>query len=362
MHLKYFSTDQYANMIKKVRDYSHYHKIPLPQLKFKGTVKLHGTNSSIYNQWENQQLICQSRNEIITTEKDNAGFANFVAQKEGFVVDLFSQIKKNIQPIKNIDSKNQYIVIYGEWCGGSIQKKVAIAQLEKMYVIFGMKIVGMNQEKEIEKEVWLTEKQMSHVFENMKESLNQNKIYNIYDFPTWEINIDMNQPQLVQNDLIEITKAVEECCPVAKQFGVEGIGEGVVWKCVSYDMNLPIMDLTFKVKGEKHSVTKTKKLVEVDLEKVKSIQEFVEMVVTDNRLEQGLDYLKEQHLELDIKNMGVFLKWIGNDCLKEESERMKISNLERKEIMPAIANKAKDWFLKKYYEYTKISIAPKIKF
>lgn len=362
MHLKYFSTEQYANIIKKVKDYANYHKLPIPTLKFKGTVKLHGTNSSVYNSWENNSLICQSRNEIITTEKDNEGFANFISQKENFVIDLFSQIKKNIKPINDIDVKNQYIVIYGEWCGGNIQKKVALTQLEKMYVIFAIKIVGINQEKEIEKEVWLIENQINHIFSKMKNELNKNNIYNIYDFPTWEIEVDMKQPQLVQNDLIEITKNVEKCCPVSKQFGVEGIGEGVVWKCISYNSEFPIENLTFKVKGEKHSVTKTKKLVEVDLEKVKSIKEFIEMILTENRLEQGLEYLKEQHLDLDIKNMGVFLKWIGNDCLKEESQRMIESELERKDVMPAIANKAKDWFLKKYYDETNISIAPKMKF
>jgi hypothetical protein len=42
------------------------------------------------------------------------------------------------------------------------------------------------------------------------------------------MEIDFNMPQLVQNQLSEITIAVEEECPVAKAFGFSGIGEGIV--------------------------------------------------------------------------------------------------------------------------------------
>ena len=51
-----------------------------PTLTFNGTIKLHGTCASIcyndYNMW------VQSRKQIITPLKDNAGFAFFVESKE----------------------------------------------------------------------------------------------------------------------------------------------------------------------------------------------------------------------------------------------------------------------------------------
>lgn len=48
-----------------------------PVIVAKGTVKLHGTNSGI--QYSNQYgLLAQSRENVITVEKDNAGFAFFV--------------------------------------------------------------------------------------------------------------------------------------------------------------------------------------------------------------------------------------------------------------------------------------------
>jgi hypothetical protein len=47
---------------------------------------------------------------------------------------------------KQIDSKimetftHTTITIYGEWCGGNIQKGVGITNLEKSFFIFGVKI------------------------------------------------------------------------------------------------------------------------------------------------------------------------------------------------------------------------------
>jgi len=61
-------------------------------------------------------------------------------------------------------------------------------------------------------------------------------------------------------------------------------------------------------------------IAEVDIEKVNSINEFVEKVVTDNRLNQGLEYLKEQHLDFEVKNLGTFFKWVAEDSIREEEE------------------------------------------
>ena len=41
-----------------------------------------------------------------------------------------------------------------------------------------------------------------------------------------------------------------------------------------------------KVKGEKHSSSKVKKLASVDVEKLNSIKDFVDYAVTESRLEQ----------------------------------------------------------------------------
>ena len=53
--------------------------LPKPVLRFVGTIKLHGSNASCcFNDIDG--LWAQSREDIITPEKDNAGFAFFVEQ------------------------------------------------------------------------------------------------------------------------------------------------------------------------------------------------------------------------------------------------------------------------------------------
>ncbi len=170
---------------------------------------------------------------------------------------------------------------------------------------------------------------------------NENGIYNILQFPTFEVNIDFNNPELIQNDLINMTIEVENCCPVGKYFGVTGIGEGIVFTCCSNQ------ELKFKSKGEKHSASKVKVLNNVNVESIVNINEFVNLAASENRLEQGLSYFKENNIEIDIKNTGLFLGWVVKDILKEESDTLTNNGLDEKEVKKAISLKAKLWFLNK---------------
>ena len=223
-----------------------------------------------------------------------------------------------------------------------------------MFVVFAIKFIKNGQnldeslpdnlQEKISIESWFSEKQINEVLKQVND-LSEKRIYNIYDFPTFEVKIDMANPKLTQNILIDITNSVEKECPVAKQLGASGIGEGVVWKCVSSLDKLNTSDLVFKVKGQEHSVSNVVTIAEVDTVKVNSINEFVNIVLTENRLKQGIEYLQEQNLPLLVNSMGTFLKWVVSDCLKEEADVLIKSGLEKKEVSPNISNKAKQWFL-----------------
>jgi hypothetical protein len=238
-------------------------------------------------------------------------------------------------------------VIFGEWCGGNIQKNVAICGLPKMFVIFKVRVreeivttteneatADVNEQENTKYSFWLEPKEWSHI------KWHEKLIYNIYDFPIYEIDIDFQSPILSQNKLAEITQEVERQCPVGTYFNKTGIGEGVVWTEWAQTRGT----LTFKVKGEQHSVSKVKTLARVDTEKLANIQEFIDYACTENRLLQGLDYLREQQLTIEMKNVGTFLKWIVNDIIKEEKDTMKESNIDPKDIGRAVQHKAKTWF------------------
>lgn len=176
-------------------------------------------------------------------------------------------------------------------------------------------------------------------------SCEESRIFNVFMFPTWTIDIDFKSPKLIQNDLVNITNQVEKQCPVAKYFDVNGIGEGVVW---SYLID-PNTKIRFKVKGQKHSVTKTKSLAPVDIEKVKSITEFVNITVTEQRLEQAIECVFTQTNTVP-SNRGLkdFIVWITKDIDKEESDTLEKNNITLKEVSSLIACKARTWFMEKY--------------
>jgi len=323
---------QFAGVVKHIRQQHDFqgldedgkaiiqHLTDYPVLKFIGTVKTHGTCSGV--RVCNGVRTPESRTRDISINKDNAGFAAFVAGLPDEVWNLLPQ-----------DG-----VIFGEWCGSGIQKGVAICQLPKMWILF---------DKFVEREDASSEYVHERIYnlnEDSMKILNEHQVYFVDQFKKFEIEIDFNYPELSSNRLGEMTQSVEDECPVGKAFGVSGIGEGIVYRPADYELSLD-SGSWYKVKGEKFAVTKTKTLAPVDVEKMNSVQEFVEATVTQNRLKQGLYALREAGLEVDRKSTGFYLKWIVDDILKEELNLLTTNHLCAKDVGKAISNKARVfWF------------------
>ncbi len=296
-----------------------------PTLTFEGTVKLHGTNAGVTIN-KDGEMWAQSRENIISIIKDNAGFAFFVDSNKKIFEELF----------KSLDMKDaDFLTIFGEWSGGNIQKGVAINGLPKMFVIFAVKLAYADERVS----TYLN----AAKFEHLKSI--ENKIFNIQDYKKFTVDIDFDNPGLIQNHLIEITSEIEKECPVGKAFGNEGVGEGIVYK--HYKENGSV--LQFKVKGEKHAGgSKIKKPQIVDVEKLNSINEFVEYAVTEGRLNQAIEKVFGSEDAIDIKKMGNFLKWIMSDIVTEEMDTLKSNNLEPKDVGKNVSHKARNWFLVKW--------------
>lgn len=317
---KFTSIEQFRSVCKHVNDKVKYENMLPPTLEFRGTVKLHGTNASVVLPPDDHiPHKCQSRNNVITD--GHFGFVNF--------------INDNISNMPVTKPAGVDTTIYGEWCGEGIQKGVALSQLPKMFVIFAVSY-GEGDDKR-----YHDSHKLSDVFLDI-DLMNKHNIYLIDQFANYSMLIDFNNPALSTNDLVTITNEVEVECPVGKHFGVSGIGEGVVWKCISYDFKSS--KYWFKVKGEKHSVSKVKKLVEVDIEKLKSVQDFVIRAVTVNRLKQGIEYLNEMDIEVSQKSTGAFLSWVFADVMKEEGDVMEASGLNKKDVSSHIGKNARVWY------------------
>lgn len=310
------SIDQFRQIVREVKshhdfqgkdengDTKYLHSSPYPTITFNGTVKLHGTNAGIVKYKDRVEF--QSRERVLSLTQDNAGF-------------MLAMMNKDLNLIFNQYYYTNYIAVYGEWCGQGIQKGIAISQLPKMFVIFAVNVDG----------VW-----NDIVNIDLPEG-----VYSINQFPSYELDIDFNSPELSQNKMIEITNEVEQECPVGKHFGVSGIGEGVVWKAKHNESFYQ-----FKVKGEKHSVSKVKTLASVNVEMVENVNQFVENVVTENRLLQGIEFMQREGKELDQKITGDFLRWVHGDVIKEEADTIVANQLDVKKVNSAISAKARIWF------------------
>ena len=345
--IKWPSIEQFRNVIKNVQHRAAYggqdangepiylHHLPKPSLRFQGTVKLHGTNAAVVAD-RHGDLWSQSRENILSVEKDNSGFASFVHGHTDEFRDLLSTAVGVYGAQKAYDAP--YICVYGEWCG-NIQSGVTITGFPKMFVIIGIAFADEESNK-----TYFTKEQIKDVVDGCREYIGvTHAIKSIWDFPTFDITIDFERPELSQNELGRITEEVEQQCPVGHALGNSGVGEGVVWRCI--EPGYEDSGFWFKVKGEKHSASKVKTLAAVDVEKVNSIKECVEKTVTESRLKQGLEHLTQNQLEHDVKNMGAFLKWISGDLAKEELDTITASGLEFKEVVKEAQRVARTWFL-----------------
>jgi hypothetical protein len=297
-----------------------YNNDKMPVISFHGTIKIHGTNAAVCMQGE--ELWVQSRENIVTN--GHFGFVGFVHNNEMDFRRLINEVRAEY----NIP--NDYIVaVYGEWAGPGIQKGVGISQIqEKSFFLFGIKVVPSG------------ENQVNYWVDESKYRSENPNIYNIHEFTSYIRNIDFSEPKMILNDLIDITDKVEAECPVAKTLGVDGgIGEGVVWFAKYKDSTY-----RFKVKGTKHSNTKVKRPASVDTEKLATIKEVVEYLVTDNRLDQAIQMTEAK---LDRKYTGDIMRWLANDIMSEELDTLNANSLSWKDVSSPVTGEYRRLFFER---------------
>jgi hypothetical protein len=338
-HFSFPSIEQFRNVVKTVQARAKWNEIAVkPKITFSGTVKLHGTNGGIVLDLYTGEIWAQSRERILTLEQDNAGFCQwFETNKE--------HLRNFLEGFGCMGAT--HVAVYGEWCGGNIQTGVAINGLPKMFVAFKIRLIS---EDDSLNDHWIdiTKQYRNAMFFEYFCAINRliPNLYTIADFPTYSIEIDFEHPELSQNELVTLTEQVEAECPVGREFGKIGVGEGIVWSAISCDNpDFNISGLIFKVKGEKHSSSKVRTLAAVDVELIKKIDELVDYLATDNRLKQGLDVLKSNGVDTDdSKNTKLFIDWVRNDVIKEEKDVILKSELDFGKVMGKVSSRAGQFY------------------
>lgn len=294
-----------------------------PTLIFDGAVKVHGTNFGL-NYTKSLGMWVQSRRVAfpLTVESSPYGMVDFVNNRK----DLFMEVFNHLDPA--LDLSKHTATIYGEFAGKGVQSNVGVSNLDKTLFVFGLRITN----NKTEESRWISSSWIGK---------KRDRVYPIQYFTSYKVEIDFNNPQLAQNTLAKLTQKVEDECPVALALGHSGIGEGIVWTAKYKDKTY-----RFKVKGEKHSVTKVKTLAPVDIEKIKSIDEFVQYSMTHNRLLQAISELNKPEEEVSTKDTGDVLKWLVNDIHSEESDTLEESGLSPRDVNKYISGEARKMFFK----------------
>jgi len=301
----------------------------LPRIELSGTTKIHGTNASINYDTDTNELTAYSRTQRVSGEggHSHSGFVQFVNSNSVWWKETMAQFC-NSRGISEI-------TVYMEWAGNGIKKKkkVGVSRLAKFAYVFD--VFDHDNDK------WLDSSEAVTHF-----SCHDIRVWNTSEFPQFNMEIDLAYPAITMPFLDKLTDDVEKSCPVGKVIGefdgkdmsVDNIGEGIVWR---YE------DVLFKVKGEKHSIGRgAKKSASMDPIKAQSIKDFVDQVVTEDRLEQAMDVCKITKGGIDVvmRDLGTLMKWIFADIMDEEGDALEANNLNKKDVGGAIANKARPWF------------------
>lgn len=298
MFIKYPSIDNLKTVKKDIQKLTGVEVTP--SIHFKGTVKIHGTNAGVTVS-NTEEVFYQSRNRLLSLDNDNAGFCEFASSRKDIFVDLYRTF--NWFDLFGVEVR--YVTFFGEWCGGNIQKGVGVSGMDKTFILFG---VGGS---------YFEDGEIKTLHRKIYSDYPEMGILNIDNFQTFEIDLDiMSQDSL--DELERLTLQVEEECPVGTKLNPygNGIGEGIVW--TGYYKGC---SLTFKHKGQKHQRGGGSKKVSVGSgyspEQVQAVNKFCEEALTEDRLLQGVEYLKEMGMGTEMKNMGQYMKWVNQDILKE---------------------------------------------
>lgn len=330
------STESIYHMFKRVNASCNYHGLEQherPVVDFEGTVKLHGTNAGIRLLGIGIRPVALARTRVATVMSDNHGFAMFL---EGIPQDIFDEIYID----NNGMNQNTAVTIFGEWCGGNIQGGVALSGCPKHFVAFAATCDDMT-----------TENGYRYIDYNIfSREMNGLGLHDIREIPAFEITIDFrlgNQDEVVAQ-LTKWVEEVEACCPWAKEkFGVEGIGEGIVF----FRKDDPTNNYwIFKIKGDKHSKGGDRhkgKLVEIDLVKVESVSECVDVILTEARM---IQMMFDNNFTYDPRNIGPFLKAVCVDCVKEQIDVVVENGLQWDDVAKVVQTRARNWFLAKSKE------------
>lgn len=322
--LEYPHTENINDFIKsQVKDFNN------KDNKFIATIKIHGSNTAIcMNRLGGTWL--QTRNRVLTGQSDHLGFKEYIqADEHKYYKSIV--LASNIA-ITKLGHSDFNIAIYGEWCGGEVQKNVALTGQQKEWIVFDIATFSDLKPNDTTPQYFFSKEEVIEV-------CRANGVKCIYDFPHWEFDLNFFKMGDVIEEIASKVKEIETECPVAKQLhGVSGVGEGLYFKCHNDGKQL-----FFKAKGKLHAGASKVKTVSTNVKDINVNMGVLDLFTTE-RLTQGIHYLQEQGLPIRDSSFKTFLTWAVADVEREEKNYLDENGIELKEQLRYVGSFVRKWW------------------
>jgi hypothetical protein len=292
-------------------------------------VKIHGCNTGVVLKGDGRYY-AQSRSRPITPGDDLFGFAKWVEDNG----ETFERLSKSLK---------REVAIFGEWYGQGIQSGTASASVPgKHWAIFSY---------------------IEHAYRGIVKRFHvePGEIYALGDFPAeaevipWYSDpigvANVHSDNDVTDFLNRINKQVDAVSQedpfILNQHGISGPGEGLVFYPVADSRTTNGCNYTagaFKAKGDKHRVFKTNESAEIMPINVKTIPQFADFVLTEERLMQNARAVAKSDCIFEKKLVGPFVAHILKDVKKESKDVIESNGLRWREVSPEVSRQAKEWY------------------
>lgn len=312
---------------------------------FIGTPKINGTNRCItyngkeFQLWNKNRVFCKLSDDYECTEEADRSvnsfrFREFIDERRRFLEGMKKHYHKS--------GMKGTLAVYGEFAGRGIMKGTAANLLDmRIFCIF-------------EARNYMDDGRYYVIpAEDIPGSFEDLDIYNLpRDYSiriAARIHTEEGRSFLI-GELERLIRETSSICPFfRKAFGMEGTGEGYVFVIEGendrlYEPGRRIV--RFKIKNEEHKISRTRRTVETDPAEIGKLNDFIAYAVTENRLEQGLNVMKEEGLALSQENTGRFIKWVVGDIHREEKDVIEKNSIDIKAFNKKVSKIIAEYYLK----------------
>lgn len=323
-HIAWASIELLHNVVRTLTLLNEEAGRPFPVVRYRAKVKLHGSNCAVLV--GEHDIATQSRTMMLTPRSDYKGFSAWVHEHAAYF--------RGLRP---------GLVVFGEWCGPGVEPGMAVSQApRKLFAVFairdGARIIHEPDE-----------------IAALLAASPAPRPADLHVLP-WEgepFTLDFGARAQLEGGAAALNQRVAEVERedpwVRRTFQVSGLGEGLVLYPIAVDDGPAPVDpeglaaLMFKAKGDKHRTAATKQAVQVDTSVVASVDEFVALMVSEPRLQQGLATVCDG--VASPQATGKFLTWLTADVRKESAAELAAAGLQWSQVDKAVQARARAWYL-----------------